>query len=383
MVNRAPNAPGGLVTSLPGSDAPVWGQYPLVASKMTPPANRLLLGYGPAMFLGVYDTRPELAPWQPEVHRTLQPKPMEGGATFRWQLPRQTVIDAAGAVQTLQPSFRQQGCALTLYVGGLDVVPPPNQWRGTGWPGIAPGSLPFTFSKATPNVPSLWQMGLAFQRPTQVGQQGLTAGNAGQYGINDVYSGFDYLRLISGVPALDLLSYGGASWHEADLVRFAGGCRYVAVWLRAWWSRSNGVDPWTDVNYHIPFVIAPGKPYMPLLKTVCAYPMIPGPGVTSAAEAAISGASYTIPIHQSRTVGAARIVATHNGDVGDGPISVALTSRLSGDESYSTFTLDVQATPETVTVTPYGGALRVAAGYNSGAGVLPSAFLFGIGFAGI
>lgn len=307
-------------------EVPSWGQYPLVHARMTAPANRLVLGYGPAVFLGVFDLRPDDEPYQAAVHRSLQPRAMRRGATLRWCAPRQTRIDALGAVQTLQPAFADS-MALSLYVGGLDVLPSSQDWVTGAWPGVPVGTSPFMFDKKIANVPSLWQMGLAFQRPQGgAGQLAITAGAAGQYGIVEQNDGFGFLRLVGGMPALELLSYAGAPWAEADLGELAGGTRYVAAWLRSWWSRREGVDPWVGASYYVPYVIADCEAKRPVHRESwhCAYPLVPREGVAALADVYDDGARFQV---SSPVAGAWRVGVEQNGDLADNDVFVGLELR--------------------------------------------------------
>jgi len=304
-------------------EAPKWGQYPLVASMVTEPASRTLLGYGPAQFLGIFDTRPGEPVWQPEVHRSLEPVASPGGVSLRWMAPRNTRIDGAGAVQTLQPAF-ENAIALTLYVGGLDILPGPDTWVQPSWPGRPVGSTAFAFSKAVPNIPSIWQMGLAFQRPTQVGQAG-APGDSGQFGLAEQQDGFGWMRLINGMPMLDLLSYAGQTWAEADLWELAGGTRYVAAWLRLWWSRFNGDNTLASMSYYLPYTLSPGRPAAPCHRHSwhCAYPMVPRE-VAAQVNVYDDGTRFQV---SSPISGTWRVGAENNGNVGDNGVHVGLELR--------------------------------------------------------
>ncbi len=342
---------------------------------LTAPASRALLGYGPSQFLGVFDTRPDLPPWQAEVHRSLQPIPMPGGATLRWMAPRNTRIDGAGAVQTLAPAF-ENAIALTLYIGGLDVLPPTSAWCAPYWPGAPIGATRFAFSKAIANVPSLWQMGMAFQRPTQVGQAG-APGSSGQFGLQEQQSGFDWLRLVAGMPALDLLSYAGAPWSEADLGELAGGTRYVAAWLRLWWSRFEGVDtlnlnPDTAVEYYLPWTVSPGRPLAPAHRKCwhCAYPMVPRQ-IVAADDVWDDGQRLQVssPVSGQWFVG-----AENNGDAGDAPVDIGL--ELRGSTILARTSMAVDPATHGLVINPFdasgnffqnhGGAGVLSAGYVAG-----------------
>ncbi len=331
-----------------------------MASNLTAPASRSLLGRGPAQFLGVYDTRPELGlGWGAAMHRNLQPVPMPGGATLRWTAPRNTRIDGAGLVQTLQPAFAD-AIALTLYVGGLDVLPTPGQWRNPTWPGRPVGATAFTFDKATDNVPTLWQTGLAFQRPQQVGQG--TALDSGQFGLAEMNDGFAWLRLVNAMPALDLLSYAGAPWSEADLLELVGGTRYVAAWLRLWWSRRNGVDTLADVAYHVPWTVAPGRAVNAQHRKVwhCAYPVLPKP-VAAQADVYVDGARLGV---SSPVCGTWRVGAENNGDALDNAVHVGLELRGSVILARAAMSVD-PATHGSIIgpTTPHGGSGVVSVGY--------------------
>lgn len=334
-------------------------------SANAPAAARSVLGRGPAQFLGVFDTCPG-APWQAEVHRAMEPIPSEGGVTLRWMAPRHTRIDAAATVQTLQPAF-ENAIALTLYVGGCDVLPPATFWRNPVWPGRPVGATPFAFNKATPNVPTLWQTGLAFQRPTQV-QQATVALDSGQFGLTEQQSGFDWLRLVNAMPALDLLSYAGAPWSEADLWELAGGTRYVAAWLRLWWSRFNGLDTLSeeDVSYYVPYTIGPGRPLRPAHRQCwhCAYPVLPASGVAAVGDVYTDGVRLQV---SSPNSGTWRVGAENNGDAGDNPIFVGLELRGSTILNRANMSVD-PATHGTI-IGPtqvHGGAGVISAGYPVG-----------------
>lgn len=343
-----------------GRSVPRVGQYPMVASRMTAPASRAIMGYGPSQFLGVFDTRPTEAPYQPEVHRALQPVPMNGGVTLRWCAPRST-RNQAGNVQTLNPSF-QNAVALTLYVGGLDVLPDTQDWRSADWPGWPAGASRFAFAKLpTPNLPSIWQAGLAYTNPSMVGQGTLAPGPAGQFGLLEAQSGFDWMRLVGAMPALDLLSYAGAPWSVADLHELAGGTRYVAAWLRCWWPRTDGVDELADVNYRIPWSVSEGRPLDACHRHAwhLSLPLMPR-SIATADDVYADGARFQV---SSPIGGRWRVGAENNGDLGDGPVTIGL--ELRGSVVLSRDRMGVSPTDHGLTIGPtaaHGGAAVLCMG---------------------
>lgn len=358
--------------------APLWGQYPIVASKtaggwqapgvpLAAGSERQLLGRGPVQFCGVFDTRPELEPWQPTVHRALEPVPSPGGVTLRWMAPRNTATDAAGAVQTLQPAFAD-AIALSLYVAGMDVVPASDQWtNGAGaasWPGRPVGTLPFAFSKgAALNLGTAWQTGLSFTRPTQQGQAGV-AGNSGQFGLVEQQDGFRWMRNVNAMPVLDLLAYAGAPWSEADLLELAGGTRYVAAWLRLWWSRREGVDPLAAARYFVPWTVGPGRAVAAQHREAwhCSYPML-GPPVAAQADVFDDGVRYQV---SSPIPGAWRVGVESNGDAGDDDIYVGL--ELRNGTILNRASLAVGPTDHGLFIgptTPHAGAGVLSCGYSN------------------
>lgn len=348
---------------------PVVGEYGIVASTLTPPeagaAGRSVLGYGPVQFLGVFDTMPSAPEWQMESHRALAPKASSGGVTLRWATPRQTRIDQPGTVQTLNPAFAN-AIALTLYVGGLDVLPSPQTWRSRTWPGFPVGSTPFAFSKATQNVPSIWQTGLAFVRPQRVGDGAFAPGPSGQFGTTEQQSGFDWLRLIGGQPALDLLSYAGAPWVEADLWELAGGTRYVAAWLRMWWSRYEGTNELTEVNYRIPYTLRSGRALNPCHRHAwhVSLPVVPKVGVNAEADVYAGGSRLQV---SSPIGGRWRIGAENNGIVGDNDVFIGL--ELRGSTVLERDAMAVGPTDHGLVIATdvaHGGAAVISAGVPTG-----------------
>lgn len=353
-------------------------QYPIIAvsgppveGSLTAPASRSLLGYGPVQFLGVFDTLadpdcPEKCakPWQEEVHRALQPVESPGGVTLRWSGPRNTQTDAAGVVQTLGPAF-ENAIALSLYVGGLDLLQSPKEWN-QNWPGQPIGATPFAFSKAVPNIPTIWQTGLSFTRPRFGFSQTAVAADSGDFGLAEMQDGFRWLRNVNALPALDLLSYIGAPWAEADLWELAGGTRYVAAWLRLWWSRFEGANTLADVRYHVPWVALRGRAAAPCHRDAwhTALPIIPASGVAAEGDVYTDGARYQLA---SPISGAWRVGAENNGDAGDNAIFVGL--ELRGSTILSRAAMSVNPLTHGTIIGPtanHGGAAVISAGYQLG-----------------
>lgn len=232
---------------------PLPGAYPMrpgVAGWVAPTASNIL-GRGPVQFLGVFDTMPWLEDYDEAMKRNLNPVDMPGGVTLRWTLPRATNYAAAGDVNTVAPQFRRAGVGLSLYVAGVDVMP--EDWQSNAnYPGLTPLAAGFTYDAT--RVEGQWATGLSFIRPRD--PSGPVTGPGGPGGARD---GVRWLAEHVARPALDLLAYCGGPGAEADLGELAGGHRYVAAWLRLWWSRYDGVDPLAAVNLELPYTIQAGR----------------------------------------------------------------------------------------------------------------------------
>lgn len=369
------SAPAPLLERIPRGarlPPPVPGQYPIVSANVkggwVAPTERSVLGHGPVQFLGVWDTsqHPDdpsrcAEPWQLNVHRALQPADSPGGVTLRWMAPRNTQTDAAPAVQTLGPAF-ENAIALTLYVAGLDVLPSAADWH-QNWPGAPVGATPFAFNKAVANIPTVWQTGLSFTRPRFGVSQTAVPGNSGSFGLDEMQDGFRWMRNVSALPALDLLSYIGAPWAEADLSELAGGTRYVAAWLRLWWSRYEGADQLLDARYFVPYVVRQGRATAPCHRECwhTAFPMAPRAGVAAVGDVYAGGARYQLA---SPISGTWRVGAENNGEIADNAIFVGL--ELRGSVILARANMSVGPLNHGSIIGPtvvHGGAAVVSAGY--------------------
>lgn len=234
---------------------PFVGVYPVKAGGVgfVAPANASELGRGPVQFIGTFDTMPELEPWDDGAHKALAPMESPGGLTLKWSLPR--VTDYLAATAMLAPSLFY-GASLTLYVAGFDALPADH--RKNSWPGTPPGAS--THDITTDALAGPWMSGLSAVRPRNP--------NPALYGddYGDGGSASDALRYLArkvARPVLDLTAYMGGPGAEADLVELAGGTRYVAVWLRLWWPRWDGVDPLLAADFEVPWQVSAGPAYAP------------------------------------------------------------------------------------------------------------------------
>lgn len=230
---------------------PAAGLYPLRASgtQWVAPVPPSSMGHGPMQFMGVWDTQPELEPYDDATHKALGMSAMPGGATLRWGLPRATqYVDAAVAHSSIAPAISYPG-ALTLYVAGVDVIPA--GWRDADtWPGLPVGYTARVSDLLVDDT--VWARGLT--EATLAHRVDTALSDAGR----DMSDGVRYLARHVARPVLDLLAYAGAPALEADLSELAGGARYVAAWLRFWWPAYDGVDPMSASALDIPWAVLPG-----------------------------------------------------------------------------------------------------------------------------
>lgn len=342
---------------------PLAGLYRLSNAGLVDPANAGMdLSAGGMQFLGVWDTRPELAPWDASLHRSLGPRPAPGGVALRWVLAR-TGNPASSSPPPNPGPVMSGAVALRLFVAGVDVLPTGDGWRtSNSWP----GSLPDGAADEANN--RAWIAALA------------TAAGAQRGGL-EWPTNTDGLRLLARYyarPVLDLLAYAGQPMCEADLGELAGGCRYVAAWLQQVWCRSEGADPIGSATLDIPWVVVPGPARAPVHRVAwhCAYPMA-APVIASAndlfsEDPALASRSARVGL-ASPISGVWTASARHNGLAGADPITFGLELRAGQPVARDSTEVEIDDTIATLTfANAHGGAATlcvggVAAGAMSGA----------------
>lgn len=342
---------------------PNGGAYPIRAgiSGWSAPVAPSSMGYGPSQFLGVYDTMPDLEPYDDALHASLQPVESPGGVTLRWALPRATVLTGVPALSSLAPGIAHAAC-LTLYVAGVDVLP--SGWRkAASWPGLPPEWDGFAYSAGA--LETVWATGLSTARPRRAGANPQTDSDFGRGGDSD---GLRYLARHIARPALDLLAYSGGG-AEADLVELAGGQRYIAAWLRLWWPCWDGVDPFSAADFEIPYTITAGRAINAGHRQAwhCAVP-IKGPSMLAASRQTLMstvGTPSRVTLC-SPIAGAWYVAACSNAGAADGDLFVGVELRSGERLELDSAAVAYNAHGGVLTPTArHGGTGVVLAGYDS------------------
>lgn len=333
---------------------PVRGEYPLSnAGLIGVAADGADLSYGPVQWLGVWDTRPDEAPWDVPLHRSLDPKPAPGGVTLRWAWARRG--DPASSVPPPYPGPVLSGSvALRLIVAGIDVSP-----AGEGW-------------RTLPTWPGSWTSGAdtteAYNRAWILALQTASRGQRGGLAWRNNADGLQLLSRHLARPVLDLLAYAGAPWCEADLGELAGGTRYAAAWLQQVWSRTNGVDPIGSASWVVPYAVVPGPARAPVHRRAwhCAYPIA---STEIAAEANLYDEDATAAAKSARVgiaspiAGRWSVHARHNGLAGADPMFVGCELRGAGPIERAHFALGIADQDEGVILERcHGGAATLVCG---------------------
>lgn len=351
-----------------GTQAPGW----------VPPAARgpdvfndgYRLGRGPVQYLGCFDTMPDLTHYDDAMAANLRPTDAPGGATLRFHMPRPLRVlddpDGAYRVSSVAPAMRYHA-GLALYVAGVDVLPP--GWRDAiTYPGLPAGVIGDGPYIADDND-SEWAQGL--QQPFNNDPGGSPVQET--FGPGGLADGVRYLAHHVARPMLDLFGYMGGPGAEADLGELAGGTRYVAAWLRLWWTREDGVDPFVDVDHDIAWTVHPGRAINPGHRHVW-HNTIPvqGHGLDPGQyedEIRLNGASYGLA---SPIAGNWRAVITSNAPAaGAQMLYVGLELRNGGTlerdwtaVAWNEHGVASQLAPST----RHGGAAVILAGYDETAG---------------
>lgn len=314
------------------------------------------LATGPMKFIGVWDTRPELAAWDADFHKSLSAKPSPGGVTLRWSAGRQSDLAFASFIHPA-PAF-MRGAALVLYVAGVD-VPPVGKWRGEDrWPGAWPSSQAWDFNTS-------WIDSLVSS----------AAGVRGGVDWSSVDDGIRFLARNNARPVLDLMSYVGGPWSEADLSELAGGTRYVAAWVRAMWSRHGGVDHLASVDYHLPLVTMPGRARAACHRVAwhCAYALESAPTADPGDDVYNDGVRLGLA---SPIAGIWRVSGVHNGAAGRAPLTVGVELRGSCALERYDFELTVGGEREGIeTEQAHGGAAVLTLAHDTSPGEQGGALL--------
>lgn len=341
---------------------PVSNVYPMRAgcAGWVAPVAPSNLGRGPSQFLGVYDTRPELEPYDDQTHRALSPLAMPGGACLRWSLPRALRYEDSGALLSAVAPAHGYAASLTLYVAGVDVLP--LGWRDAPtWPGLPTG---YVAQASDINLDStLWELGLT---AAQVGPGATALSDAGA----DAADGLRYLARHSARPVLDLLSYSGAPCVEADLSELAGGARYVAAWLRLWWPCWSATDPFAAVALDIPWTVVAGPSRFACHRDawhvgipVVGKPLAFASWATDVLEPNAAVARYGVASPVAGTW-AARVCS--NARAADGADSLQIAVEFRNSDRVSTTTTSVDYNEHGAVIAPslrHGGSAVVIAAY--------------------
>lgn len=345
---------------------PMTGTYRLTPNQAgwVAPVPSSDLGRGPVQFLGVFDTAPDLEPYDDALHAALAPVESPGGVVLRWQLPRALDLASVSAVSSLAPGI-QHAAGLVLYVAGVDVLP--DGWRrSASWPGLPPDESGFVYTAG--DLESEWAVGLSSTRPRVPSPDPLVDTDFGAGGSSS--DGLRYLARHVARPALDLLAYSGAG-AEADLVELAGGYRYVAAWLRLWWPAWDGADPFAAADYQIPYVINAGRAVNAGHRAAwhVAVPIV-GPAIAAASRAATMatpGGCARVALC-SPIAGAWYLAAASNGQAADPADGLFVGLELRSGERIELDTADVHYNEHGGVVTPaarHGGSGVVLAGYDN------------------
>lgn len=335
------------------AERPLSGLYPIIsgAAGWVAPPSRSFAGRGPVQYLGAFDTRPELPEWEAAAVRTLRPIPAPGGVTLRWSMPH--MYGLGGSSSSWLASWPRAGVALVLYVASFDVLPPAG-WAsgaelstGYAWPGLPPSAYeadPQQFQEL---------LGLQFSR-------------VATRPYAEESDGAAYLTKHAVQPALELLSYTGRPWSEADLAELGGGARYVAAWLRLWWVRDGGTDPLGTVNYQVPWTLTAGRAVDAEHRRIhhCAY-MLRTTDVLAASRWDAVNARYAVPVRG----GLASIAAASNAELTDTDAVIGVEGRGAVPMSRESLTVpSVPGSVGNVAITTRAGHVNLLPQFDGGTG---------------
>jgi len=324
-------------------------------------AARRYFGRGPAVALGVFDTRPG-PDWQPAAVRALRPIPSPGGVVLRWNFPRVlNASDYGGAVW--QPSLPPGGQAMVLYVAGFDVLPQARLFKAPGATNVPGGNAPW------PNLMPGPEYTLTSE-DTDGEEAATMAGATGAASFAEQDDAVRYLVRNVGRPALDLMAYNGQVWSEADLLELAGGCRYIMAWLRFYWVRLAGTDTWRGCEpYWMPYTLSAGRAVAAAHREIhhCTYLVHPKDAVLPANLFASTSIRMAA---QSPLGGAVTVVATQNGKAADGDVDLTIgVETVVGPAFLSQTTMNVPvASGQGASVITAGGHFNLLATPTAGAG---------------